>query len=72
MIEAIKQNISVGRLNDAIKFQYQLQQNLIYLGTFADEQSDVREMKFSRVQPTAQSSQLASLSESSSRADAAQ
>ena len=45
--------MNAGRLNDAIQYQLQLQQNLIYLGTVADEQPDVRKLAFSRADPRA-------------------
>eukprot|EP00966_Prymnesium_polylepis_P190040 4404048-Prymnesium_polylepis.2 len=51
LIEAIRENLNAGRFNDAIQYQLQLQQNLIHLGTVADEQPDVRKLAFARAPP---------------------
>mmetsp|Transcript_54666 Transcript_54666/g.125895 ORF Transcript_54666/g.125895 Transcript_54666/m.125895 type:complete len:104 (-) Transcript_54666:262-573(-) len=37
LIEAILQNQNLGRLHECVPYQLQLQQNLIYLATFADQ-----------------------------------
>ena len=51
LLEAIKENMNAGRIADAVAYQQQLQQNLIYLGTIADEQPDVRTLVFERSDP---------------------
>jgi hypothetical protein len=40
--------MNCGRLNDALQYQLQLQQNLIHMGTVADEQPNVRHLLFTR------------------------
>ena len=46
LIEAIFQNQNLGRLKECVHFQQQLQQNLIYLATHADEQPELQRLVF--------------------------
>uniref|UniRef100_A0A7S4C125 SS18 N-terminal domain-containing protein n=1 Tax=Chrysotila carterae TaxID=13221 RepID=A0A7S4C125_CHRCT len=48
LIEAILQNQNLGRLHECVQYQLQLQQNLIYLATHADEQPALRPLFFER------------------------
>lgn len=54
LIEAVLQNMNAGRIDDAIQYQLQLQQNLLYLGTIADEQPNVRKLTFAVTPASAQ------------------
>ena len=50
LLEAILEKQNTGRLHEAVHYQLQLQQNLIYLATHADERDDIQPLKFN---PTA-------------------
>ena len=49
LLEAILEKQNTGRLHEAVHYQLQLQQNLIYLATHADERDDIQPLNF---QPT--------------------
>ena len=49
LLEAILEKQNNGRLHEAAHYQLQLQQNLIYLATHADERDDIQPLNF---QPT--------------------
>ena len=46
LIEAILQNQNLGRLENCLHYQLQLQQNLIYLGVHADKEPEMRALEF--------------------------
>ena len=46
LIEAILQNQNLGRLKECVHYQQQLQQNLIFLATHADEHPELRPLIF--------------------------
>merc|ERR1712083_217880 len=46
LIEAILQNQNTGRLHECVQYQLQLQQNLIYLATFADQHPGLQPLVF--------------------------
>ena len=48
LIEAILQNQNLGRLENCLHYQLQLQQNLIYLGVHADKEPELRALEFTR------------------------
>ena len=51
LLEAIVQNQNAGRLHECIQYQLQLQQNLIYLGTHADDEPGLERVRFQRRPP---------------------
>ena len=46
LIEAILQNQNLGRLKECVHYQQQLQQNLIFLATHADDHPELRPLIF--------------------------
>ena len=46
LIEAILQNQNLGRLKECVHYQQQLQQNLIFLATHADEHPELQPLVF--------------------------
>jgi len=49
LIEAILQNQNLGRLKECVHYQQQLQQNLIFLATHADDHPELRPLIFTVV-----------------------
>ena len=45
LIEAAYERMNLGRLHESLQYQTQLQQNLIYLATHADEQPGLMPLK---------------------------
>ena len=46
LIEAILQNQNAGRLHECVSYQLQLQQNLLYLATYADQHPSLQPLVF--------------------------
>jgi hypothetical protein len=46
LLEAAHERLSFGRLHESLQYQLQLQQNLIYLATHADEDPQLEPMQF--------------------------
>lgn len=46
LLEAIRQNQNLGRLHECVQYQFQLQQNLIFLATYADEHPALQPLHF--------------------------
>ena len=46
LLEAAYERMNLGRLHESLQYQYQLQQNLIYLATRADEDPDLSKLVF--------------------------
>jgi len=42
LLEAIRQNQNLGRLHECVQYQLQLQQNLVHLAMYADEQPGIQ------------------------------
>ena len=51
LLEAAYDRFSLGRLHESLQYQLQLQQNLIYLATHADEDPMLERMQFARALP---------------------
>ena len=48
LIEAAHERLSLGRLHESLQYQLKLQQNLLYLGTYADDDSTIEQISFAR------------------------
>ena len=46
LLEAAYEKLNLGRLQDSLQYAAQLQQNLIYLATHADEEPDLQPITF--------------------------
>ena len=46
LLEAAHERMCLGRLHESLQYQVQLQQNLIYLATYADEDPNLRRLIF--------------------------
>jgi hypothetical protein len=58
LIAAIKQNQNLGRLHECVQYQLQLQQNLVHLAMYADEQPGIVPLRL-KPQVTLQTSEAA-------------
>ena len=57
LLEAAHERLNLGRLHESLQYQLQLQQNLIYLATHADEDPQLEPMRFSGAQQQAAATQ---------------
>ena len=59
LLEAAHERLNLGRLHESLQYQLQLQQNLIYLATHADEDPQLEPMRFNSSQKPAAATQPA-------------
>ena len=71
LLEAAYERMNLGRLHESLQYQYQLQQNLIYLATHADEDPNLSKLVFRASTDDMAASDAADMRQAEACADAA-
>ena len=70
LLEAAHERLNLGRLHESLQFQLQLQQNLLYLGTHADDEPALERVRFARRQQQPEPEQPEAAAEANTASEA--